>query len=287
MHLYFPTTIYKHQTYSMIFIIIFDTILLFITTFLKIFKNINVDTVENSNIYEKEGYFKCFFIFIVFINITFFLSFARIRSKILIDIKFLSPYAIIFLIGIIGLILNILFCVCLNVNKNYIVDEKEKHIYNYGDISNYFSKFSTIKGYEIFLEIMLTIFYIFFSFLIITFEFSIIKYLNPNYILMSDNIYFEIVKLDDFFIKYPENLENWFYFLISQLAEILEFIGCIIYLEIIELRFCGLNKNTKEKIKIRALSDVINSDNSIYSNEEDNHINNDENKKETELYYIN
>ena len=184
MHLYFPKTIYKHQTYSMIFIIIFDTILLIFTTFSKNYKRINRDIEQKINIYEREGYLKCFFIFIIFINITFFLSFARIKTKILTDIKFLSPYVIIFLIGIIGFILNILFCVCLNVNKNYIVDEKEKDIYYYGNISNYFSKFSTINGFEIFLEIILTIFYIFFSFMNIGCEFSIIKYLNPNYIII-------------------------------------------------------------------------------------------------------
>ena len=151
----------------------------------------------------------------------------------------------------------------MNVNKNYIVDEKEKDIYYYGNISNYFSKFSTINGFEIFLEIILTIFYIFFSFMNIACEFSIIKYLNPNYILMSDNIFYEIVRLDNFIAKYKVNQENWFYFIITQLAEILEFIGCIIYLEIIELRFCGLNKNTKEKIIKRAVNDphVLRGDN--------------------------
>ena len=251
MNIYFPKTTYKHQKYSMIFVVILDTFLLVFASFLKVYKKNESDIKPSLNIYEKEGYFHCFFIIIIFINITFFISLCRTQVKILIDIKFISPYEIIFLIGIVGFILNIVFCLYLNFNGN---DKEGKSIYKYGDIFEYFSGFSNINGYEILKEIILTFFFIFFYFLSITCEFFTIKYLNPNYILMSDNIFYEIIRIYNYFGA--EEKQELSLFLIIQLAEFLELIGCSIYLEIIELRFCGLNKNIKKNIIKRAESDI-------------------------------
>lgn len=67
-------------------------------------------------------------------------------------------------------------------------------------------------------------------------------------------------------------------------------IGIIIYLEIIQLNFCGFNKNTRKEITNRTLSDFsIGSiipmiDREKKNNKiEDENINN-ENKKNTDLY---
>ena len=87
-------------------------------------------------------------------------------------------------------------------------------------------------------------------------EIFIIKYLNPNYLLMSDNVYFEILKI----VNYAEEINKKLLlpkFIILQISELLEFIGCAIYLEIIELKFCGLNKNIKRNIMERAKTDIL------------------------------
>ena len=77
---------------------------------------------------------------------------------------------------------------------------------------------------------------------------------------MSDNIYFEIIKLNKFFYEEISNKQinsNLFiHFSIIQLAQFFEFIGCLIYLELIELRFCGLNKNLKRVISERSKEDI-------------------------------
>ena len=75
---------------------------------------------------------------------------------------------------------------------------------------------------------------------------------------MSDNVYYEILKIKIFI---PEDNKDklWNNFIILQLAEFFKFIGLLIYLEIIELRFCGLNKNTKINILKRSLKDKIES----------------------------
>jgi hypothetical protein len=95
MHFYFPSNIYKHQTYSMIFIIFFDSILLIIASVLNSYHIENENVEKYQNIYEYKGYFECFFVIIVFFDITFLISFSRIKGKILMDQKFISPYTII------------------------------------------------------------------------------------------------------------------------------------------------------------------------------------------------
>ena len=99
-------------------------------------------------------------------------------------------------------------------------------------------------------------FFIVFYFVSFTCEIFIIKYLNPNYLLMSDNVYFEILKI----VNYAEEINKKLLlpkFIILQISEVLEFIGCAIYLEIIELKFCGLNKNIKRNIMERAKTDIL------------------------------
>ena len=260
MHFYFPSFTYKHQTYSMIFIIFFDSILLIIASVLKSYNIVNENEEKHQNIYENKGYFNCFFVIIVFINITFLVSFSKIKGKILMDKKFISPYTIILITGILGLISNIIFSIYLknkiNNNKCHFGQDNESYnIYCYGDTAYYFKTIKAIKGFQLFKEIILSIFYILSYFINFTCEIFIIKYLNPNYILMSDNIYFEIVKIINY-IDEPNKKLLFTKFVILQISEVLEFIGCAIYLEIIELKFCGLNTNIKRKIMERAETDI-------------------------------
>ena len=274
MYFYFPSNTYKHQTYSMIFIILFDSILLIIASVLNSYhiENENVETYQN--IYEYKGYFECFFVIIVFIDITFLISFSRIKGKILMDQKFISPYTIILTTGILGLISNSIFSKILNSkingNKCYFGKSNEKYnIYCYGDTAYYFTTIKAIKGIKLFKEIILSFFYIIFYFVSFTCEIFIIKYLNPNYLLMSDNVYFEILKI----VNYAEEINKKLLlpkFIILQISELLEFIGCAIYLEIIELKFCGLNKDIKRKIMERAENDILYS--LIESSEEEKEI---------------
>ena len=134
-------------------------------------------------------------------------------------------------------------------------------IYCYGEITTYFSELYELWNnkdiFTIVLEIILTIFYMFCYFMNLICELLVIKYLNPNYILMSENLYYEYIKLKEYYeerINNPDLHNFW----ILQTAQIIEFIGCCIYLEIIELRFCGLNKNVKSNIIRRSIKDFMN-----------------------------
>ena len=89
--------------------------------------------------------------------------------------------------------------------------------------------------------------YLIIEFIYIALDISIIKYLNPIYSLLTENIYFLIFIIYDFINKSESQLR----FFISLSSEIFEIIGFCIYLEIIELRFCGLNENTRINIYLR------------------------------------
>ena len=70
----------------------------------------------------------------------------------------------------------------------------------------------------------------------------IIYYFNPNYILIS----FQISKIIQVLIDEEKEKYYCIFFFIFQ------FLALMIYLEIIELNFCGLNENTKSKINYRS-----------------------------------
>ena len=73
-----------------------------------------------------------------------------------------------------------------------------------------------------------------------------------------------IQSLQNYDIQDQNNIQGIFYEIIIQpfstqilriIAYFISIIGYIIYLEIIELKFCGLNKNTRKNIRKRAKSD--------------------------------
>ena len=249
-HYYFPNTIYKHQIFSMIIIIIINTGLLIYASICKVYTN---KKKEKENIYDKKGITVCFLIIIIYINIEFLISYSRVKVKILMDNQFLSPYKIIILIGIIGVFLDFIlsfFFIIKGNNETFENDKDKKDIYSYGEILAYLSK---IKNNNIIIrEIIVIISYIIFCFLNLVCELLIIKNLSQNHILMSDNIYYEILKLISYFFDTKDKELQKESFIILQVVEIIKFIGCLIFLEIIVLKFWGLNKNVKNAISQRS-----------------------------------
>ena len=270
----------------MIFIASINTVLLIVASVLNIY-----EYKENkANIYEYKGAFVCFSVIIIYCNLSFLIYYARIHIKILTDIHYISPYKIIISIGIIGFVFELMLLII-----SFILNSKTKchqikyiNIYCYLNSSNYFSNYSTLNGdkNKIIHETSMSFLYLIFYFGGLICELFIIKYLNPNYVLMSDNVYFEVIKLNKFFYEEFSNVninKNVFIqFSIIQIAQFFEFIGCLIYLELIELRFCGLNKNLKRVISERSLEDLTEyianrntlDDDAIELDERNNSINN-------------
>ena len=260
MNFFYPKKMYRHQLCSMIFIIIFCSTLLIIASIIK-----REEYNKEENIYENRGIVKCLLLMVYFIFITSLNSFDRIKIKPVMDYKFISPYKILFFIGIFGFVLNIIALIIF-----VIIDGKceNQNIFCYGDISKYFSEIKKSDLDIIFIEIISSFFYIFFYALSLACEFLIIKNLDSFFVLIADIIYFEIERI----IGYEEAKKDLIKFIIIQVAEIIALMSCLIYLEVIELRFCGLNHNLRKNISLRGINDT----NEIMSNLNNIKITNDE-----------
>ena len=278
MYYYFPQYTYKHRIISMLFIAIINTFLLILATFCKAYRK-NED--ENyQNIYKYKGISICIFCFFIYTFTAFLIFFGRVYGKILMEKHFISPYKIIIFVGVFGLIINLIIALIFkNKSKNLDCENNDKkrfpNFYCYLDVNNYFSVLSDIK----YREIILTITYIICSFLSLMCELFVIKYLNPNFLLMSDNIRYIVQNIMDFY-KEENHQQLLLKFLIIIFSDIFEFLGCLIYVELIELRFCGLNLNLKRKImersetegKTEELFEIQNNDNDIDNDNDNQHV---------------
>ena len=247
MNCYFPQKIYKHQKYSIILVIIVDSILIIFLTFLK--------TKDEKNIYQLKGIPLSISIIFVYIIFAFLNAFSCVQIKKYIDIKYLSPYNIIILIGIIGFILSFLTSLFFSIFGNSCIEKHKKDILCYCDARSYFddvkSSYKDNKTLFFFKAIFLAPINLFIEFIYITLDIFIIEYLDPIYSVLAETINLLIF----IFFAYFDHSDDKLIFIIYISSEIFKIIGFCIYLEIIELRFCGLSENTRKNIISRGESD--------------------------------
>jgi len=246
MRKYFTIDYYKHHKISLLFNSIFCSSILILTTFLP--NSLYEDGKENSfqNIKKKLGsYFYGLLLIIVYMVLSTAFCFTRIYSKVLMQIKFISPYKLVFLFGITGLIISLI----ASVVGYYI---------NYSDnLFNYFSSMKSVldKGetYHFYGEIFLvSLINSFSNSMEFNFEMLIIYYLNPLYILLSNSLYFTISQLINFMLNISSDGLVIAVFIITELIELFTGFGLMVYLEIIELNCCGLNYDLKKTIMKKA-----------------------------------
>ena len=144
--------------------------------------------------------------------------------------------------GIITVIIDICFFSALSIyeNKNNINNsDKEENDYKdiFGKIYNYFH--NTNPAIIIFYQIL---YFLLYGGIELLMEILIIYYLKPNHILLPINIY---LFLNALFHKEDYRV---LYILIPLCFQIFMM---LFYFEILELNFCGLNKNTVKNIEYR------------------------------------
>ena len=296
MNKYFEINIYKHQKFALYFICIASTFFIFLSMFFPKYKNNN----SFKYIYNLVGniYF-CFLIFFGFIMISFITDFGRVLTKVLMDLKFISPYIIIICTGIIGFIINslILFfvskhsCDQKTILKNACLAEYENEKY-FDNISGYFFNLTeSIKkkeppetGYtskiKFYVEMLAIVpLFLVFSYFEFYFELKIINYLDPNYLLFRDTFYYGLSKIANLGIN-SNKINNKVSLILLEIAEIIAILGYSVYLEIIELRFCGLDKKLKrklaEKANLESQTNIINIEEMENSDDEEDKEDNNE-----------
>ena len=175
-------------------------------------------------------------------------SLTYVMYKYFMLIKFIHPFEIMFFEGIFELLFSIItLIIARSMNK---LDKIEDFI-------------SQFKG----IEILIIISWVIAGFIYHSILFKIIDIFTPFYIHMSI-IISEIISL---FLRVGEKLP------IAQiLFYVLSFIICpfmiLVFIEIIELNFCGLSYMTKKNIELRANLDVICEEENDNNKEKDDEI---------------
>ena len=298
MDSFFVMNYYKHQIYSLAFIIITNTILLLISSFLKCSEG-GKNTYEI--IEDVTGHTYTFIFFMgIFILLSCLLSYSRVKSKVLMYFNYISPYKIIYYYGIIGVILTsigLVFVTFINCGESedtphklcYVemVDNNNVTQYYYDNLLKYFEELGNIiksdnLKYEFYFEIFLiTPLYIAINFFEFLCEILIIYYLNPNYLLIRENLYYFVIRFI-FIIVNKEDYQKYItltQFFILQASELLALLGYLVYFEIIELRFCKLDKDLKKNIANRGdRESKIRKNPDNFKNNENNNDNNNYNE---------
>ena len=223
-----------------------------------------VELIKNIYFFAKNLYKKSHIISIV-LNIIYSIFYAIYYAYIkgLMKFKFISPYKCNYMIGIINvpIIIIIFFIISFtplgNTNSKYYYD-------------NIFELFKDLGNNIKNIIILISLPFIFgiyaFIFIKIIYNYSIfhlyIPFLIQNFIL---NI-----------IKNFELIEN--IFLISSF--LIELIMILVFLEIIEINCCGLNKNLKRNIELRG---TIDSSLAIENDNDDDEIDDERNDETTKL----
>ena len=215
----------------------------------------------------------------------FLKSYSAVKLKSIINKNFVSIDLIITLIGIFGFALNIIFLFISSIipcgnddysrnfcssarditNNNIIVtiyyfDNFLKYIVSIRD--NLFPKdngYRPLKPKDIILELIFSFIFPIFGFYKMRFDLSIIKELDVFHLLIPEVIYQFVIDIYIIIYKIANNIidktqiTQFIFIIISELSAL---IGILIYLELIELRFCKLDKNIKKNISKGANEDI-------------------------------
>ena len=258
MKKYFEIDIYIHHKCSIISIFIITTALLFIASFFPC----SSEGTQYESVEKRTGnYFYSILFILAFMCLSFIYSFSRNFSKVLMQAKSVLPDILIIFIGVIGLILTIVISIIL-----YSLEKEDNFI-------SYIKELKMHTTWEIIRDLAIcSPIFLFFRFMQIKFEILIIYYLNPMYCLLLNNICYSIQKLIIYLFNIKKEL--FVYFILTEIAEVIAIFGYIIYLEIIELNFCGLSDNLKRKIMVKAEKDFdkLNNDKigNLLKNDDDN-----------------
>lgn len=217
---------FNHHAISLIFIIILSFIIDFCLD--------NYDFKEYEDDYKKIiKYYSLYLIQLITDSL------CLTYKKYMMDIFYYPPYNIMFVLGLFLFILGIVLLIL-----NLVTDVDNSNLFI--NFSEYFSNNNII------LTILIYLGYILLQFFLGILAIYTLYYFSPNHILIS----LQIAKMFDLLLAKKSN-----YY--SIIPFIIQFFFLMIFLEILELNFCGLNKNTKINIQKREKEEMLLKDEEI------------------------
>ena len=185
--------------------------------------------------------------------IAFFEALLYVYIKLVVEFRYYSPFLISFMVGLVCTCIAILvllfsrikcdnkFCKLINQSRNFDFSSK-----------------------EIFFLFLLSFFYGFYFFCLVL----VIRNYSPCHLFL-------LFQSKEFIINIFYNIDNWntWKFIMILITFILEINASFVFMEMIELRFCGLDKNlknsiveradTETKILLKDITDPVNDEESI------------------------
>jgi len=230
------------------------------------------------------GYFEYFFVIAAFgyLIALFLKSFSIFKLKSLINQNFILIDKIIILIGSVGFILNIILlsisslipCPKGDHLKYCTIEELGGKINSpayFDNIRIYIEKiifylfqkgdeYMAITPQSIIIEIIFYFIFPIFGFFKMRLDLSIIKELGVFHLLIPEIIYQFVIDCYIIIYKIVNNMTidkaQIIQFIFAIISHLFGLIGILIYLELIELRFCKSDKDTNKNIALRANEDV-------------------------------
>ena len=254
----FKIQIYNHQKFAIYFITIFCSILIFCSFILTL-----VD--EKDIIYKDHPIFIPIGIIIYFI-ILFIRSYSNCKIKWLTDSKYISTSKFLLIYGIIWTI-----CCTIIYTITTLVDCGENKLdlcYIEKDGKTYFDSFTAFydeyfKHSFKFIDIILFIILIISKFFVSLYYVLTIKYITPVYAICLPSIHYFILQV---ILVFNTIIQGKTEIISSHLAKVIieiltdffSVLGIFVYIELIEIRICGLHYNLRRNIRLRSLSDFDN-----------------------------
>lgn len=257
--LMFGIKIHKHQKFAIFLVLIVCSLIKF-SSFI-----ISLQVDDQSVLFINKKYW-------IPIGIIFYLiiislrSYANCKIKYIIDYKYISIIKLLIFYGFSGILVCSLIClvatyqkcnydICLIDNNNLF--EPKKY---YDNFLIYIDKINNTSNLERATEILYIILASLINFFCVISKVLIIKYLSPIHIISSFSIYFIFaqimvlivnkIKNDHFFKINNEEYESKVFikYILDISNDIFLFLSVMIYLELIELNFCGFDYNLRKNI---------------------------------------
>ena len=290
----FKIKIYKHRKIAIIIMLVL-AIIEFIGFFLPTTKHENIEKMNeltDKNVFEviiiKFGVYYIPLLFLANEIIHIQRDYCWIKAKYLMDVIAFPPSKIFLYIGSIGIVIIILFfsiftyvpCKTFNnidkigdiyidnatgetlkLYKEYCplkdYDENTKTLYLLYDSLKLLSRDYSNTDKENMLEIFLIIpLYFIFNLVNEVSRLMMVRYTDPNNILIYKNFYYFVKRIIAIIINEgDEQYLTYAQFCILELAELISIISNMIYIEVLELKFCKLDYELKKNISRRSRKD--------------------------------
>ena len=280
---------YKHQLYSLGINFFINFVLLIASSSLK---------EKGKSQYEKiadnfGNYFYIVLFYLVFLALSAMICSSQVMQKHLMDVENVSAFTILFIIGLLSSFFTLIALImttsikCNEVltNKQFCWLSGEDNIYYFDSFKIYKNNMS--KQYQVnksafFIEIFLVYpLYSLACYLKYYSETMIVYHLNPNYVLISDNVYFSVKTIIALM-----NDKAGKGSILMLIGDIISLIAYCFYLEIIILKCCNMHFNTRISINERSISEGLDIGLDKDDEDDEDDIKFEDNNKEKEMVEI-